>query len=167
MYYGRRPEASKSCIFSGWCYVMLSGIMRLSTSPRREALARGGQVIAAAAVLPFFAGVAGDVAAVPAAPFDDGGLLALWELRRTLSSKVDDPATPADESDRYFDEFSRLTDMIVAAPIATPVGIALKLRIAVEYEELDLDIKEQPRLVMPRAVVNALADAERLSGRRI
>ncbi|MCH8097875.1 MAG: hypothetical protein IID53_12435 [Proteobacteria bacterium] len=57
--------------------------------------------------------------------------------------------------------------MIVAAPIATPVGIALKLRIAVEYEELDLDIKEQPRLVMPRAVVNALADAERLSGRRI
>ena len=54
--------------------------------------------------------------------------------------------------------------MIVAAPIATPVGIALKLRIAVEYEELELDIKERPQLVMPRAVVNALADAERLAG---
>ena len=126
---------------------------------RRTAL-RGAAAVAA---IPVVAGIAGDVAAVAATPFDDAGLLALWELRRTLLSKVDDPAIPDDESDRYFDQFSRVTDMIVAAPIATPVGIALKLRIAVEYEELELDIKERPRLVMPHAVVNALADAERLA----
>ena len=130
---------------------------------RREAMKHGGKAVVAAAVLPVVAGIAGDAAAT-AVPFDDAGLLALWELRRTLVSKVDDPAIPDDESDRYFDEFSRVTDMIVAAPIATPVGIALKLRIAVEYEELELDIKERPQLVMPRAVVNALADAERLAG---
>ena len=134
------------------------------TVTRREAMKRGGKAVVAAAVLPVVAGIAGDAAAATTVPFDDAGLLALWELRRTLVSKVDDPATPDDESDRYFDEFSRVTDMIVAAPIATPVGIALKLRIAVEYEELELDIKERPQLVMPRAVVNALADAERLAG---
>ena len=139
----------------------------MSKITRREILAGGGKAVAAGAALSVVAGVAGNATAVPAAPFDDAGLLALWELRQALLVKINDRATPSDESERYYDQFSRLTDMIVAAPMATPVGIALKLRIAVEYEDLDLDVKEKPLLVMPRAVINALADAERLAGRAI
>ena len=128
---------------------------------RRNVLTGGGKAVAAAAVLPMIAGVAGDAVAAPA---DDMRLLEMWRRAKAFEAKVNDPAAPEDESDRCYERFAELREAIIATPAATPLVIATKLQIAVDMEDLAKDVVEHPSLVMPRAIVTALADAERLAG---
>ena len=136
----------------------------MSKITRRETLAHGGQAVAAAAVLPVVAVIAGGAVAAPA---DDMRLLEMWRRSKAFEAKVGHPGISDAESERCYDQYSELRDLIIATPAATPLGIAIKLQIAVEIEGLDKDLVEHPLLVMPRAIASALADAERLAGRRI
>ena len=132
----------------------------MSKISRREILARGGQVAAIAAVLPVVAGAA-------ASDADDLKLLDMWKQAEALEAKGNSLSASDDEVDRLFAKAMELQELIVTTPAVTALGIAIKLRVAVNYEALDVDVVENPQLVMPRAIVNALADAERLAGRAL
>ena len=93
---------------------------------------------------------------------DDTKLLDMWKRAESLEAKGN--TLSGDAADRLFATATELQERIIDTPAATPLGIALKLRVAVNSDGLDRDVVENPRLIMPRAVVNALADAERLAG---
>ena len=123
---------------------------------RREALNRGGKVAVAAAVLPVIPNVTADAA--------DAAIVSMWHDYRALIDKLN-AEDEAREADALFDQACELIERILVTQSRTPAGIAVKLKIAEEYEELAEEAKDDPKLVMPRAVLSALADAERLAGR--
>ena len=69
-----------------------------------------------------------------------------------------------EEADAPFKKASELIGRILNTPAHTPAGIAVKLRIAERTEGWEKDIKDNPKLLVPRAGVSALNDLERLSG---
>ena len=64
-----------------------------------------------------------------------------------------------------FEQASELCERILVTQARTPAGIAVKLKIAAGVDSMEKDAKEHPTLEVPRAVLSALADAERLAGR--
>ena len=93
---------------------------------------------------------------------DDMRLLGMWSQAKALEDQGS--GLPDDEAERLFRTATELQELIINTPAATVLGIAIKLRIAVKCDGFDRDVVERPQLIVPRAVVNALADAERLAG---
>ena len=131
---------------------------------RRGIMKRGGKAVAVAAMLPVVAGIAGVTVAAPA---DDMKLLDMWRQSKDLYAKGNNYSISDDEVDKVFAQATELDELIIATPAVTAFGIAIKLQLAVIYEGLNMDVVENPQLFMPRAVVNALDDAERLAGRMV
>ena len=69
-----------------------------------------------------------------------------------------------EKADASFAQASELCERILATQARTPAGIAVKLKIAAEVDSMEKYAKEYPKLVVPRAVLSAIADAERLAG---
>ena len=132
------------------------------TVTRREAMKHGGKAVVAAVVLPVVIGATASNAAA-----NDTKLLDMWRQSKALYAKGNNYSIPDDEADKVFDRAMELDELIIAMPAVTALGIAIKLQLAVNYEGLNMDVVENPQWFMPRAVVNALADAERLAGRAI
>lgn len=137
---------------------------------RRDAMKRGGKVVAAAAVIPVAA------KAALASESEDIELLALGRLFQNRSAAMDQLVKEEDqatlngteaEQDRIaalvskgWDDFAEIERQIAAIPAKTIAGIAIKLRVPAKvqvstkgpYDPFELNLK------------NALADAERLAG---
>ena len=131
----------------------------MSKISRRTALTRCGKAVAAAAVLPVILNPTAEAAQ------GDAELVSMWHDYRAQITKLNAALHRAEEGDALFAQASELVERILVTQARTPAGIAVKLKIAEEYESLEKDVRENPQLVMPRAVLSALADAERLAGR--
>ena len=141
----------------------------MSKITRRETLARGGQAVAAAAVLPVAA------KAALASEGEDSKLLALGRLFQNRWAYMEGLVKEQDqafldgvkaEEDRIaalvgkgWDEFAGIERQIAAIPAKTFAGIAIKLRVPAKeltnegpYDPYELNLK------------NALADAEWRAG---
>ena len=146
---------------------------------RRETLARGGKVIAAAAVLSVAA------KAALASEGEDSELIALWRRyleRRAHWRRVNEEEDRLIESGiktgglminelirRAGDEVKEVERQIGNTPANTFAGLAIKLRIGTDNQPFkwDLNFKEEQLSTDELNLMTALADAERLAGRAI
>ncbi len=137
---------------------------------RRTALARGGQAVAVAAAtaFPVISNTVADAAE------GDAEMVSMWHKHCALEAKYNAAAIAADraggfepgeKADALLEQAFELTERILVTPARTPAGIAVKLKSAVLVDDMEKDVKEEPMLTVPRAVLSALADAERLAGR--
>ena len=128
----------------------------MSKLSRRETLARGGQVVAAAAVLPFLSTIN------PAHAKEDAELFALyeeWKRLEEIASKGDDDAewqATWDVERRFFE-----------TPVRTLDGLLFKFRAACLPEVYELEYSKDGNSAPPPQVLAVLRDLERLSGRAI
>lgn len=147
------------------------------TITRREAMKRGGKVVAAAAVLPVVA------KAALVSEGEDSELIALW---RRLQERYARAHQLQEEEDRLIEgeqkaelfnagalvlhEATEIESQIAAIPANTFAGLAIKLRIGTDNQPFrwDLDFQVDELSTDELNLMTALADAERLaSGRRI
>ncbi len=135
---------------------------------RRAALARGGRALTVAAILPPLASVSVEADAAG----DDAELVETWRRYSALMAEHEAALIAADragktgvgdeKADASFAQASELRERILVTQARTPAGIAVKLKIAAEVDSMHA--KEYPGLVVPRAVLSALADLERMAG---
>ena len=145
---------------------------------RRETLARGGQVVAAAAVLSVAA------KAGLASEGEDSELITLWQrYQETFSQaerlqEADDRIFPHradrkaeyarawDRSKRGWSEVTEIEHQIATTPASTFAGLAIKLRIGTDNQRFktDLQFTEDQLSTDELNLMTALADAERLAG---
>ena len=144
----------------------------MSKITRRETLAGGGKVIAAAAVLPVIPTIAHAMS-----DGEDSELIALWqrhqelwEDRRSLQAAEDrlyphretrkrEYTKARDRTSQAWGEITQIEHQIATTPANTFAGIAIKLR--VPAKNIDNEGPDDP---YDLNLKNALADAERLAG---
>ena len=146
----------------------------MSKLSRRETLARGGQAVVAAAVLPVAA------KAALASEGEDSELVTLWRLHQERFERVERlqdvedrlfPHRARDQAqDRIKQEWRAINEIehqIATIPANTFAGLAIKLRIGTDNQPFRLysDLKEGDLSADEFNLMNALADAERLAGR--
>ena len=153
----------------------------MSKITRRETLAKGGQAVAAAAVLSVAA------KAALASKGEDSELLALWRrhqelwARVTLLQRAEDRLYPhretrkreytraRDHTKRAWSEISVIEGQIATIPANSFAGLAIKLRIGTDNQRFktDLNFHVDQLSTDELNLMTALADAERLGGRAI
>ena len=146
----------------------------MSKITRRETLARGGQVVAAAAVLSTLPSIA--------QAQEDAELLALWrqhqerfahttrlvkeEDRLAVTGPKTEYAKAWGRTKRGWSEVDEIERQIAAIPANTFAGLAVKLRIGTDNQPFRLypDFQEDQLSADELNLMAALADAERLAG---
>ena len=124
---------------------------------RRETLARGGQAVAAAAVLPFLPSVA--------AAKGDAELLRAESEHRRINDEINAGLHSPDGnvSDEASNREWGLVNTVADTPASGLEGVAVKLRMAM-YE---IGVSGNEDMPENRCVLSALETVERLAGRAI